>query len=303
MKSRTLAPQDHVLVKRYEELLGEPFHIPHKRECLRINTLKVPHDIVKRLKVQGAILTPVSFLPDAYWYESSKSLGATTEYLLGYYYLQEAASQLPALVLDPPKHAVVLDMTASPGSKTTQLAALMHNSGVIVATELKSNRMEALAENLERCGVTNTILYRKDARFVTDLHKQFTHILLDAPCSGNPVIEPEFFARKSLARIREMQTIQRELLKAAVAVLAPGGTLVYSTCSLEPEENELNVAWVLAHYPALSLETVLLDVGEPGCCTVFGEELPEAVAKTVRLWPQKTGTQAFYIAKFKKRSG
>lgn len=293
-------PSDHVLVKRYEKLLGETFSVPKKRDCLRINTLKAPHDLVKRLEKQGVILTRVPFLPDAYWYESSKSLGATTEYLLGYYYLQEAASQVPALVLNPPKRAVVLDMAASPGSKTTQLAALMQNTGVIVATELKSGRMEALAENLERCSVTNSILYRKDARFVTDLHKEFTHVLLDAPCSGNPVIEPEFFARKSLATIKEMQALQRELFKAAVKVLAPGGTLVYSTCSLEPEENELQVAWALKEFPELSIEPVLLEVGEPGYTNVFGQELPETVRKTVRLWPQKTGTQAFYVAKFRK---
>jgi len=300
-QKRVPIPSDHVLVKRYEQLLGEAFSIPKKRDCLRINTLKAPADLIPRLEKQGVKLTRVPFLPDAYWYESDRSLGATTEYLLGYYYLQEAASQLPALVLNPPKGAIVLDMAASPGSKTTQLAALLKNSGVIVATELKSTRMEALAENLERCGVTNSILYRKDARFVTDLHKQFTHVLLDAPCSGNPVIEPEFFARKTLATIKEMQGIQRELLKAAVAVLAPGGTLVYSTCSLEPEENELQVAWALEQFPELQLEPVLLEVGQPGYTNIFGNELPETLRKTVRLWPQKTGTQAFFVAKFRKK--
>lgn len=298
---KIVVPQDHVLVKRYEQLLGETFTVPKKRECLRINTLKAPADLIPRLEKQGAILTRVPFLPDAYWFESERSLGATTEYLLGYYYLQEAASQLPALVLNPPKGAIVLDMAASPGSKTTQLAALLENTGVIVATELKSTRMDALAENLERCGVTNSMLYRKDARFVTDLHKQFTHVLLDAPCSGNPVIESEFFERKSLASVKEMQGIQRELLKAADAVLAPGGTLVYSTCSLEPEENELQVAWTLQQFPDLQLEPVLLEVGQPGYTNIFGEELPQTLRKTVRLWPQKTGTQAFFVAKFRKK--
>lgn len=300
-QKRSPIPSEHALVKRYEELLGKPFTVPKKRDCLRINTLKAPADLIPRLEKQGATLIRVPFLPDAYWYESERSLGATTEYLLGYYYLQEAASQLPALVLDPPKGATVLDMAASPGSKTTQLAALLSNTGVIVATELKSNRMEALAENLERSGVTNSILYRKDARFVTDLHKQFTHVLLDAPCSGNPVIESEFFERKSLATIKEMQGIQRELLKAAVAVLAPGGTLVYSTCSLEPEENEIQVAWTLKQFPDLELEPVLLEIGQPGYTDVFGETLPETIRKTVRLWPQNTGTQAFFVAKFRKK--
>jgi NOL1/NOP2/sun family putative RNA methylase len=292
---------DSPLIKRYEKLLSEPFKLPSKRECLRINTLLAPANTAQRIEVYGALLTRVPFLPDAYWYESSRSLGATAEYLLGHYYLQEAASQLPALVLSPTKHATVLDMTASPGSKTTHLAALMNNTGTIVALELKSTRMDALVENLERCGVTNTVCYRKDARFATDLHVKFTHVLLDAPCSGNPVIEPDYFERKTLATIAQMQSLQRELIKAAVACLAPDGTLVYSTCSLEPEENEENIAWTLAQYPNLELEPTGLTIGEPGYTRVLDRTLPDSIRHTRRLWPQKTGTQGFFVAKFRNR--
>lgn len=288
------------LIERYERLLGKPFTVPKKRDCLRVNTLLATNDLPERLKARGVTLERVPFLPDAYWYESKHSAGAMDEYLLGHYYLQEAASQLPALVLDPQEDSTVLDMTAAPGSKTTHLASLMNNKGVIVALELKSPRMTALVENLERCGVLNTICYRKDARFATDLHTQFTHILLDAPCSGNPVIEREYFERKSLESIKEMQKLQRELIKAAVACLAPGGTLVYSTCSLEPDENELNVAWALAEYGELSLEETGVTIGDEGYTTIEGTTLPESLKRTRRLWPQKTGTQAFYIAKFRK---
>jgi NOL1/NOP2/sun family putative RNA methylase len=290
----------HPLIERYEKLLGKPFTVPKKRDCLRVNTLLAIKDLPERLKKRGVTLERVPFLPDAYWYESKHSLGAMDEYLLGHYYLQEAASQLPALVLDPQPNATVLDMTAAPGSKTTQLASLMNNTGVIVALELKSPRMTALVENLERCGVLNTICYRKDARFATDLHIQFTHILLDAPCSGNPVIEREYFERKTPETIKEMQKLQRELIKAAVACLAPGGTLVYSTCSLEPEENELNVAWALAEYGELALEETGLTIGDEGYTAIGETKLSNELRRTRRLWPQKTGTQAFYIAKFVK---
>ncbi len=293
------APQKPLLQQRYEQLLGKPFSAPLKRECLRVNTLLAPKDILKRLG-RVATFEKVPFLPDAYWYESKRSMGATPEYLLGYYYLQEAASQIPALILNPPRHATVLDMAASPGSKTTQLAAMMENTGVIVAVEQKSPRMVALEENIERCGVMNAILFRKDARFVKDFHKQFTHILLDAPCSGNPVIEREYFLKKSAQTIAEMQKLQRELLKAAISVLAIGGTLVYSTCSLEPEENEENIAWVLAQFPSIKLEEIKLSVGDPGLTEAFGKKYGAELKKTRRLWPQKTGTQAFFIAKLVK---
>lgn len=290
------------LIKRYEELLGTTFEKNvQKRECLRINPLLAPQDFIKRLQ-QKAKLEKIPFLTEGYWYTADKSMGATPEYLLGYYYLQEAASQLPALVLNPEPHSLVLDMAASPGSKTTQLAAIMHNTGVIVAVEQKSNRMTALSENIERCGVQNAILFRKDSRFVKDFHKQFTHILLDAPCSGNYVIEKEYFTKKSLATIKEMQALQRELLKAAVSVLAPSGTLVYSTCSLEPEENEEQIEWLLGKYHDLELMPTELTIGEQGYTEVFGKHLNENIRKTRRLWPQKTGTQGFYIAKIRKKA-
>lgn len=288
------------LRKRYEQLLGEPLKTVEKRETLRINTLLAPKDIIRRLEQKGFTLEKVPFLSNGYWYTYEKSAGATAEYLLGHYYLQEAASQLPAIVLGPKEHSTVLDMAASPGGKTTQLAAIMENTGTIIATEQKSNRMEALVENLERCGVTNTILFRKDARFVKDFHKKFDYILLDAPCSGNYVIEKQYFERKSLDTIKEMQALQRELLKAAIDVLAPGGTLVYSTCTLEPEENEENVDWLLGKYKDITLEDTGLQVGDPGYTEVFGKKLDPAIRKTRRLWPQRTGTQAFFIAKIRK---
>jgi tRNA (cytosine40_48-C5)-methyltransferase len=289
------------LKKRYEQLLGEPLKQVEKKECLRINTLLAPHDILQRLEKKGIVLSKAPFLPHGYWYTYTRSAGATPEYLLGYYYLQEAASQIPALVLNPGKHSVVLDMAASPGSKTTQLAAIMENTGVILAVEQKSNRMTALAENLERCGVINAVLFRKDSRFIKDFHREFTHILLDAPCSGNYVIEPDFFKIKTLKTIKEMQEIQRELLKAAVDVLNPGGILVYSTCSLEPEENEEQIDWLIGKYPQLELVDTGLSVGDPGYTTVFGKQLSKELRKTRRLWPQKTGTQAFFIAKIRKK--
>lgn len=288
------------LLERYEKLTGDAVTFPKKKECLRVNTLLAPPDLLERLEKRGVKLTKVPFLPNAYWFESEKSLGAMPEYLLGYYYLQEAASQLPPIVLDVPHHSAVLDMAAAPGSKTTQLAALMENTGVIVAVEQKSNRMESLAENLERCGVTNALVYRKDARFVKDFQRPFTHILLDAPCSGNPVIEPDYFTRKTIFTINEMRDLQRELIKAAVGVLAPGGTFVYSTCSLEPEEDEEQVAWTLEQYPELELIDTGLTLGEQGYTEVFGKKLPDAIRRTRRLWPHKTGTQAFFIAKFHK---
>jgi len=192
---------------------------------------------------------------------------------LGLYYLQDAASQLPALVLNPAPHSLVLDMAASPGGKTTQLAALMHNTGTIIALDVHAGRLSSLKNNLERIGVRNTITYKKDARFCTDLKTTFDHILLDAPCSGNFCVEPRFFEEKTLQGITERSKLQKELFKAAVRVLKPGGSLVYSTCSLEPEEDELVVDWALRKYPELEIVDIDLSVGDRAACVVSGSTL------------------------------
>ncbi len=292
------------LLERYADLGArfdpEAVAVP---PVLRINTLKAGEAaLVGRLRGQGVTLRKHPHLPLAYEYEAPFSLGATPEYLLGYYYLQEAASQLPVLVLDPQPGETVLDMCAAPGSKTTQMAALMRNEGVIVALDENAQRLRALALNLARCGVTNTLAYKKDARFAFDFGQRFSKILLDAPCTGNFVVEPRFFEIKDLEGVGANARRQKELLKAAHKCLAPGGIIVYSTCSLEPEENELNVAWLLGKFPDFRLEPVEISVGDPGLTEVFGQRLPDEIKYTRRLWPHKTRTQGFYIAKIKKVS-
>jgi 16S rRNA C967 or C1407 C5-methylase (RsmB/RsmF family) len=125
--------------------------------------------------------------------------------------------------------------------------------------------------------------------------------LLDAPCSGNFCIEPDYFAVKDLEGIRQRARLQRELLKSAYRVLKAGGTLVYSTCSLEPEEDELVIDWFLGKYEDMALEKIDLPVGEPALVEVFGQRLHPSLSGARRLWPHKTRTQGFFVAKLRKR--
>ena len=294
-------PINNPLVKRYTELGCECKGIT-LRPSLRVNTLKIEEkDIIERLREKGVKLEKVKFCDHGYYYDAKFSLGATPEYLLGYYYLQEAASQLPVQVLDPRPENAVLDMCAAPGSKTTQIAMHMENNGAIIAMDNDNRRLLALRNNLERCGAKNTILYKKDSRFATDLGLKFDKILLDAPCTGNYVIEEEFFIKKSVYGIRERARVQKELLKSAVSCLNKGGILVYSTCSLEPEEDEMNVDWILKKSPELKLEETGISIGDPGLTEPFGQKLNPEIKKCRRFWPEKTGTEGFFIAKIVKR--
>lgn len=269
--------------------------------ALRVNTLKIDEKkLIERLKTEKVVLKKIPFLDFGYHYSAEFSLGATPEYLLGYYYLQEAASQLPVQVLKPLPGESILDMAASPGSKTTQIAQYMKNKGKIIALDDNTRRLAALRNNLERCGVTNCVVYKKDARFSSDFGLEFDKILLDAECSGNFALEKDFFEKRSLETVKEKAKLQRELLKAAVKVLKKGGVLVYSTCSLEPEENELNINWLLSKFDNLSLEETGIELGDEGLVEVFGEKLDPEIKKCRRFWPHKTGTEGFFIARMRK---
>ena len=282
--------------------LGEVFESEKVKvkSALRVNTLKIKdEELIKRL---NAKLEKIPFLKHGYFYKSEFSLGATQEYFQGYYYLQEAASQVPAEILNPKGDDLVLDMCACPGSKTTQLAQLMNNKGKIIAIDALNPRLPSLQNNLERCGVTNTVVYKKDARFAQDLGLKFDKILLDAPCSGNFALEPDWFLERKLEDIRVLVKTQRQLLQAALSVLKPSGILVYSTCSLEPEENEMNIDWLLNEYKDVELEKIDINAGDEGLTSVFGKELNPEIRKCRRFWPHKTGTQGFFLAKLRKKS-
>jgi len=289
-----------IFLERYKQL-GEEFNPDEIKSepSLRINTLKIKDaELISRI---NATLTKIPFLQHGYHYESEFAVGAMPEYLQGYYYLQEAASQLPAEILEPKPGQMVLDMCAAPGSKTTQIAMMMKNKGTIIALDANNPRLPSLQNNLERCGATNAIIYKKDARYAEDLKLKFDKILLDAPCSGNFAIEKNWLEERSLDDLKILSKAQRQLVETAINILKPGGALVYSTCSLEPEEDELVINWLLEKYPGIELEEIKNDVGDKGLTDVFGQKLSPDIAKCKRLWPHKTGTQGFFIAKIRKK--
>jgi len=284
---------------RYKNL-GETVSRIKLKPSLRVNTLKISEKVLKnRLEKLGVKLEKIPFTKNGYYYSSRFSLGAITEYLLGYYYLQEAAAQLPVQVLDPRSDETVLDCCAAPGGKTTQIAQLMKNKGVLIALDKKKHRIVSLKTNLERCGVNNCIAYLMDANKVKSLDMQFDKILLDAPCSGNFITDPAWFKKRDIDGIRRAAEIQKSLIEKSLSVLKKGGILVYSTCSLEPEENELNMQWMLKRFK-VKIEKINIDIGSKGLTKVFDKRLDKSIANCKRFWPNKTSTEGFFIAKIKK---
>ncbi|MBI4440586.1 RsmB/NOP family class I SAM-dependent RNA methyltransferase [Candidatus Woesearchaeota archaeon] len=279
--------------ERYRALFGD---VAVPRKSLAPSIWVVNPCVLKRLEREKFVFDPIPFSPNGYTaVKAPHALGATPLYLLGYYTVQEAASQFPAVVLDPQPGDFIIDMCAAPGMKTIQLATQMHNEGTIVACDIKADRLTALVNNLERCGVSCALVLNTDAR---KLNVMADKVLLDAPCSGNFVTDKTWLSRRKVADFRNMAQRQRELLAAGVHCLKGGGVLVYSTCSMEPEENEEVIDWALRTLP-VTLERVSAPIGRSGIVNVFGTMLSPDLTKTWRMLPPET--QGFFVAKLRKK--
>jgi len=286
-------------IRRYEQL-GWTYREFEPKQSIRINTTNTKkEDFVKRLESLGVALEKIPFLESGYWIVKSKfSLGATAEYLLGLYSIQEAAAQIPATLFTELENKNVLDACAAPGGKTVQLADLMQNTGVVTALDIRKQRLFALSNQLERCRVNNTIVYQIDARKSSLLGIKFDRVLLDVPCSGNYVTDKGWFNRRTLKDIEHNAEVQRQILAEAVRGMRDNGEMVYSTCSLEPEENELNIDWAIN---ILNLDVEEINChGEKALTNVFGRQLDRSIVNCRRIWPEST--QGFFVCKLKKRA-
>jgi NOL1/NOP2/sun family putative RNA methylase len=286
-------------IDRYERL-GWTYQEVILKQAIRVNYMNAKgKKLILRLADSGVHLQKIPFLDSGYWVVDSKvSVGATAEYLLGLYSIQEAAAQIPVSLFTRLKGKKVLDVAAAPGGKTVHLANLMENNGAIAALDVDRRRLNALSNHLERCHVSNTVVYLLDARQASILKIKFDRILVDAPCSGNFASDRDWFKNRTLKDVERNAGLQREILSAAVDCLSDGGEIVYSTCSLEPEEDELNMDWALKN---LNLQTEEIYChGEKGLTNIFGKQLDPSIKRCRRLWPGET--QGFFVCKLKKRS-
>jgi len=299
--------------KRYRALLGDRYEdfikysFSYINKSVRVNTLKITvKDLKKRLQDKWN-LTQIPWCKEGFWIEDKErnryDIGNLIEHQLGYVYIQEAASMIPPVVLSPKPGDIVLDMCAAPGSKTTQMGSYMKNKGVLVANDLSGNRLKALGINLQKCGISNSIMTRMPGHLFKKKSVQFDKVLVDAPCSGTGTIRTSLKTLKiwNPNSIKVMQGIQKHCLDSGFSILKKGGTLVYSTCSQEPDENEAVVSWLLEKYENAKLEKINLNIKRSDALTEFeGKQYNSEVVKTLRIYPQDNNTEGFYVAKIKK---
>ena len=237
--------------------------------------------------------------------ESDLQIGATHEYLEGHYYLQSLASMIPPQMLYPGKKDHVLDMCAAPGSKTTQMGQLMQQGGIIVATDVKESRLKSLNSNIRRCGLYNCLTFAHDARKLKSKLGSFlpTKILLDAPCSGSGIIriDPSPKRTKDDSDIKRLSSMQKDLLKAGLDILPPGGRLMYSTCSFHYQENEQVIAETVLSRQDVEVIEPEENIGLPGLERIGNLEFGYELLKTRRLFPNLHDTDAFFMCLIEKK--
>ena len=315
---KTIPEPKPLFVERMKELLGKDYgdytEILKKRpaKSIRCNTLKItPEKLRKRLEAKDWLISqPFKDNPEVMIIENNLEpgeLGRALEHMLGYYYVQEIASMLPVLILKPEPKEKILDLTAAPGSKTTQIAATMKNTGLIIANEVSLGRIKILASNTERCGVINTIITKKEGaaicRRFKNTNTEFDRILVDAPCSGEGTLRSSYKTYKmwNPQTIKRLSRIQKQLLTSAIEICKPGGTIVYSTCTHAPEENEEVVDFVLDKFDNIKLQDIKLPIKtRPGITKWQDQKYSKEVTKCARVYPQDNNTEGFFIAKLRK---
>ncbi|MFX1483248.1 MAG: RsmB/NOP family class I SAM-dependent RNA methyltransferase [Promethearchaeota archaeon] len=300
------------MVERYLALWGEDETIEFFNACeqpirqsIRVNTLKTTDDaLLARLRNKSVAVEEIPWLKHGFFADfEGLSPGAFMEHMLGFYYVQGVPSMTAVSVLDPQPGETVFDLAAAPGGKTTHIGQLLKNTGMVVAIEQDRIRMASLKSNIIRCGVINSLVLRGDARKLDGLGFEPDRILLDAPCSGEGLIplDPTRKTSKTMADIRYCATREDEMLEAAVKALSKGGTLVYSTCSIAPEENEYIVDDILRRYPQMEIVKMPIEFGTQGYPEPYGIKLNDSLRHARRFLPHLHGTEGFFICKMLKR--
>ena len=279
------------------------------QKIIRVNTIKISREeLTKKLKAKGWQIKETPY-EDSLIIESNLlpgQLGKALEHQLGYYYVQELASMMPPLALEPRAGEIVLDLCAAPGRKTTQMAMLMKNQATIIANDVKIKRLKALVSNLERCGIMNAIVSRMNGlvlcRKLAKSGLFFDKILVDAPCSGEGTIRCDLSILKiwNINMIKRLAALQKKLIASSLGCLKSGGSLVYSTCTLAPEENEAVIDFALKDFN-VKVEKINLPLKtRPGIIKWQDKTFDEQVRNCLRIWPQDNNTEGFFIAKLKK---
>lgn len=308
-----MLPQD--FLNRMKEMLGTEYsaflasYEEQRCQSLRINTLKA--DKEQFLTQTAFELESVPWTENGFYYETEDVPGRHPYHEAGVYYIQEPSAMAPAEFLMRPldgkarwEDERILDLCAAPGGKSTQIAAAMQGEGILICNEIHPARAKILSENVERMAICNAMVTNETPQRLSEhFADYFTRILVDAPCSGEGMFRKNEDAcgEWSLANVELCAGRQDEILDCAALMLAPGGRMVYSTCTFAPAENEGSISRFLLRHPEFYVEKVEPVHGMKAGVPEWGAEPLEALSDTVRLWPHHLKGEGHYMAVLRKQ--
>jgi len=284
-----------------EKKFADSINIPLK-QSFRVNTLKEEKKtVINKLKEYDSNIKTTEWNDNAHISELN-NLGSSLEHFVGQIYIQELTSMIPPLIVkDLIKDIKIIDCCAAPGSKTTQIAAMMGNKGHIIANDAKHTRLKSLRGNLDRLGVTNTSVTLRDFKSFPNTSADLYFV--DAPCSSEGTIRKKNTVARTWKEMDYLRfnKLQNGLLSKACEMAPSGSTIVYSTCTFSPEENEKVVSETLDKYD-LKMKTINIEnlKSESGITEWNNENYNSEVEKCMRVWPHHNDTDAFFIARMEK---
>ena len=293
----------------YGEELTKSYQSQVNRETsqyIRVNLSKISIDeLTASLKEKYGIICDRVFNYQNILSVQDKNnlLGKTLEHILGYYYIQSFSSFIPPLVINPNQNDIVLDLCSAPGSKTTELGEIMNNRGTIIANEIQMDRLKSLVHNIDRMNQMNAgVLHSKGEQLNTIYNQYFDKILVDAPCSGLGIVQKKIEVNDwwTLERVRRLSELQLKLLVSAIKMLKVGGEIVYSTCTLTVEENEMIIDKVLKKYPVEVQDFNINLATHDGITFYNSAKLNQSLSKAKRILPWEVNSDGFFIIKLIK---
>lgn len=304
---------------RMQAMLGEGYEAflasydRPRHPALRVNTVKSGTE--EFVQKSPFTLRPVPWVQEGFYYGAEERPGKHPYHEAGVYYIQEPSAMAVAALSGAEPGERVLDLCAAPGGKSTQLAAMLQGRGLLVSNEINAARAKILSQNIERMGIRNAVVTSEPPeRLLSRFPAFFDRIVVDAPCSGEGMFRKEEAAipNWSLENVELCARRQDDILDCAAQMLAPGGTLVYSTCTFAPAENEGSIARFLLRHPQFAVvdqrerlgerfETWGLAGGHPDWADPegresFPDEILSQLSGTVRLWPDRLDGEGHFLA-------
>lgn len=308
MQAKMKLPVDFIrnLYRDFNEKTADKVLLGMQEErytTLRVNNLKCNiNDLKKTLEKLNIEYETVEFYDEALLIKNAreKDLMNLSLYKNGEIYLQSLSSMIPALVLEPKKGENILDLTAAPGSKTTQMASIMENEGYILANEIDKIRCDRLKHNVELQGAKIVKIINKNGINIGDEYKEkFDRVLLDTPCSGEGrflIADNKTYNSWSNELVNNLAGLQKDLFNSSYSYLKKGGIMVYSTCTLNKEENEKIINWAVQNF---ELEILDIDLKFKESTKASNKGVNKDIEKAIKILPSKR-MEGFFVCKLRK---